>query len=452
MIDFFGFLALPLSFIMRFIYDFVLNYGWTIIIFTVLIRIAMIPLGLMQQKSSARMSAYQPFIQEIQKKWANDRNRQNQEMQKFYQENNIKMTGGCLPMIVNMVVIFGIIAIIQAPLKYMVGLPAAEIDSARYIVAANTEGMEYDDNSLNYTIQSTVIGEIKSNPQMFIDGVENEEGEIVKMGPEYVQKVEDFNFEFLGMNLAQRPSMAFNRYLIMPILSVLTMFASQIILMKTGGTAQMPGQGKNTMLIMTFVMGIMFGFFAFTVPVGFSLYYTASNIVLTGQQLLLKKIYNPAKMREEIAKEIEHKKQMKKAKKVVKVKDKKGFVIEKQMSDAEIARLRLEKARQMDQEKYAAEEEKSEIKSKKKEQNEETSQAQQEEETNTATREETSEESNAQQNGIEKKDKTEEYKPGRRKRARMKKTEVESESKEPMSFAEKEMEAEKNAKSPEEDA
>ena len=458
MINMFGILATPLSYAMRFIYSLVANYGWTIIIFTVVVRILMIPLSLMQQKSTARMAAYQPMMDEIRKKWANDKNRQNQELQKFYTENNVKMTGGCLPMLINMVVLFGIIAIIQAPLQYMVGMPQDQIQNAVYITAEEDDSIDYEKDKSNYTIQSVVIGAIKDDPQIFIDGVPGDDGKTVSVDAEWVEKVEDFNFNFLGLNLAERPSLAFNRYLIMPILSVLTMLLSQVIVMKTSGSGS--GQSKNTMLVMTIAMGVMFGFFAFTVPVGFSLYYTTSNVVMMGQQLLMKRIYDPEKLKEEVRKEIEAKRQMKKAKKVVTVKNKEGLVEQKEMSDTEIARLRLEKARQLDEARYSEEEGEGAVQEssgsgkkgkkgkrkteppaqntageKPKEKIENT------EENTQPPAEEAREKISESPAAAEEDESREEYKPGRRKRAKMKKESSEAEQEKP-SFAEREMAAE----------
>ena len=99
--NFLGFLAPLLGIIMEWIYKLIPSYGWTLIIFTLLTKILMFPLSVKQQKSTARMSAYQPMMQEIQKKWANDKNRQQEELMKFQQETGMSMTAGCLPMAVH---------------------------------------------------------------------------------------------------------------------------------------------------------------------------------------------------------------------------------------------------------------------------------------------------------------------------------------------------------------
>lgn len=418
----FSFLAGPLGIVMQLLYRLIGNYGWTIILFTILVRVVMFPLSLKQQKSMARQQAYQPMIQEIQNKWKNDRNRMNQEMMKFQEENGIKMTAGCAPTIVTFLVMFGIIAVIQAPLGYMLNVPAEEIN-------AGTSIMRQQDNIgtaklTDFTKQSVLIGEVRANPDIFVQGVDvvfsgekqvilkdgqlsvvdgeivvvsgnyeirdkrlyivptaedvssaasasasgggeeveqankqpaGFEGELsfrkVAMKPEIVSAITEFDFDFFGINLAQYPKWNFDRYLIMPILSILTMFASQFIIMKTSGSA---AQGRGAMLVMTLVMGAMFGFYAFTVPVGFSLYYTASNIIMTVQQLVVRKIHNPEKIKEQVMLEIEERRKAKKSKKKVVIQDEGGNVIDKELSEAEYAKLRLEMARKMDAEKYGS--------------------------------------------------------------------------------------------------
>jgi hypothetical protein len=135
----------------------------------------------------------------------------------------------------------------------------------------------------------------------------------------------------------------------MPAFSILTMLASQLLIMKLSPT----GQGRGQMLIMTVVFGVMFGFYAFSAPAGFSLYYTVFNVVMTLQQLVLKRIYDPGKIRAEVEAEIAERKAARKTKKkVVVVNEADGQLVDKELSESELNRLRLEKARQLDAERY----------------------------------------------------------------------------------------------------
>jgi YidC/Oxa1 family membrane protein insertase len=349
--DMFAILATPLGFIMRLLHMVISNYGWVIITFTILVRLLMFPLSLKQQKSTARTSAYQPMIAELQKKWANDKQRQQQEMQKFYEENNIKMTAGCAPMLVSTLVIFGIIAVIQAPLTHILQGPPQQVSYGVAIVQKYEPELEIQKDA--YTQQSRLIGRIQRHPEWFqgeqtveIDGEET----VVAIEPEALKNVEDFDFNFLGLDLSEAPTLDFNRNIIMPILSILTMLGSQIIIMRTSG--QQGQSGSKMMWVMTVVMGVMFGFFAFRVPLGFSLYYTASNVVMTVQQLVVRRIYDPVKIREEVEREIEARRKAKKGKKKVTIQETDGVAITAEMSEAEIVKLRLARARELDARKY----------------------------------------------------------------------------------------------------
>jgi YidC/Oxa1 family membrane protein insertase len=460
MIQILGFLAGPLAWVMRLLYGLIQNYGWTIIVITFILRLLMFPLTMMQQKSQARMSAYQPMIQEIQKKWANDKNRQNQEVMKFQEENNIKMSAGCLPMVVNMIVLFSLIVVIQSPLTHMLQVDEAEVNKGIQIVQAMDPESRIAENT--YTQQSILIGEIIENPNAFIEGIEVEGAEVdaekVAMDPSVVEQIRNFKFDFLGLNLAEVPKLGFNTSMILPILSILTMFAQQFITIKTSGQNQMGGQ----MWVMTIVMGLFFGWYAFTVPVGFSLYYTASNVVMTLQQFLVKRIYDPGKIKQQIIDEIEEKKKAKKAKKKVAIKDESGQTVTKEVSDAELVKIRLAKARQLDEERYggeasAEEEEKAE---KARKADKEKYAAKKEdgggedviEIEEVTAKEETEEADAAEEDAGKEKTQPEatksNAKPGRRKRAKQNKQSRDAQDDEGPSFAEQERAAE--AKQPEE--
>ena len=99
----------------------------------------------------------------------------------------------------------------------------------------------------------------------------------------------------------------------------------------------------------------MFIFVGFTVPVGFSLYYTVSNVLMVVESLIAKKIYDPEKMKAQLAAEIEEKRKAKKAKKKVTVKTDDGAEIKKEVTESELAAIRLQRAREIDAERYADE-------------------------------------------------------------------------------------------------
>ena len=123
-------LGVPLGYVMEWIYNLIPNYGWDIIIFTIVIRLLSIPLQLNQQKSMAKMSAFQPMIADIQKKYKDKPEKQQEELLKLQQEYGYKPTAGCMPMLVNFLVMFGVIEVVYRPLQRIFHIGAEAITAA----------------------------------------------------------------------------------------------------------------------------------------------------------------------------------------------------------------------------------------------------------------------------------------------------------------------------------
>lgn len=333
MSSFFGILGGPLGYVMEFIYKYIVSdYGLSLVLFTLVLRLLMFPLRIKQQKSTARMAAYQPMIQEIQKKYAKDQKRQQEEMMKMQQEYGYSPTAGCLPMVVNMVVLFGIIEVVYRPLTYILHI------SPDLLNAAATAG----NIATGYSQQSRLIGAVLAGNS----------GVIGALGEQAVGLIKGFNVFWGNLNLVAMPtiSLAGWQTLVFPVLSVLTMIGSQLVIQKTSGQ-QLQGSMKYT----PWIMSAMFIFVGFTVPVGFSLYYTVSNLLMIIESLVARKIYDPEKMKQQIAEEIEEKRKAKKAKKQVTVKTDSGEELKKDVTESELASLRLQRARELDAALYADE-------------------------------------------------------------------------------------------------
>lgn len=328
---FLSILATPLGYIMEWIYLVIPSYGWALIIFTLVTKLLMFPLSVKQQKSTARMSAYQPMMQEIQNKWKNDKNRMNEEMMKFQQESGYSMTAGCLPMVLNMFVIFGLFQVVYKPIQYLFHVPAQTIAQA----------MEY----AGIAVQNSAA------ESQLITAVQRNAAEFVQFFGDKTDAIEAFNFNFLGMDLSVMPQFAWTGAaivsLIMPVLAIVSMLAVQVITTKMSGQ-----QMQGSMKFMMWFMSLSFGWFCFTVPIGFSLYYAMSNIFGFIQSVILKKMYDPEVMKQQIAQEIAEKRAAKKQKKQITLQAEDGTVVEKDVTEAELARIRLAKAREMDAQMY----------------------------------------------------------------------------------------------------
>ena len=115
----FSLLGYPFAIVLAFIYKIIGNYGITLIVFTLVIAAAMIPLYAKQIKSTSKMGEIQPKIQEIQKKYANDQQLMNQKLQELYKQENYSPTQGCLPMFIQMFIIMGLFAMLRNPMSFI---------------------------------------------------------------------------------------------------------------------------------------------------------------------------------------------------------------------------------------------------------------------------------------------------------------------------------------------
>ncbi len=114
-----GLLAKPLGWLLTLLYDLVGNYGICLIIVTLIVKLALYPAYKKQIFSTAGMMDIQPKMQELQRKYANDKETLNQKMAELYKEEGFNPMGGCLPMIVQMFVIMGLFGLLRNPMLYI---------------------------------------------------------------------------------------------------------------------------------------------------------------------------------------------------------------------------------------------------------------------------------------------------------------------------------------------
>lgn len=334
-------IAYPLSFIMWAAYELVHNYGVAIILFTIVTRLIQFPLNLSQQRKTAQMAVFNPMVTDIRKKYANNTQKQNEELMKLQQEYGYKPMAGCMPMLIQFVVMIGLIDVVYKPLTYILRLPADVIQKATEVAKTLPT---FTDRA--YAVQLSVQQTIASNQGSFTE----------VLSPDQIQAVSNLNFNFFGLDLTQVPTLAFNLLLIIPILTVLTGLISQFYSMKRSGQMAAGGGAMiGTLIFSNFLMV----WFAFQVPAGVSIYWIVGNIWSIPQAWVLGKIHDPDKIKRETEEKIAEarknaNKKKKKAvpKKKVKV-EKDGKEIEKELSEKEYYKLRMAKARELDDQKYA---------------------------------------------------------------------------------------------------
>lgn len=101
------------------LYAVVRSYGLAIILLTLLVRLLLLPLSIKQTRSMRAMQRIQPEIKKIQQKYKGNRQKMNEELMKLYQEHQVNPFGGCLPLLLQLPVLFGLFYVLRTPLRYM---------------------------------------------------------------------------------------------------------------------------------------------------------------------------------------------------------------------------------------------------------------------------------------------------------------------------------------------
>lgn len=279
-----------MGYIIEFIYNLVQNYGIAIILFTIIIKMLLLPLNIKSQKAMKKQQKIQPIMQELQKKYANDKEKLNREMMKIYKENDISMSGGCLPMLIQMPILVGLYQVIQRPLSFLLHVNFNEPDVIRRVYAlrdqfasanlvTRTEEQLANMNQMNISQWAAQAGQTDwaINFKMFFMDLAN----VPSTAINYLGEIVQGNFEHIGIV----------SLLLIPVLaiaaSVGSMKVSQVMSGQTKNKSQNAGdntaaQMSNTMMWM---MPVMTGFFTFTLPAGIGLYWIISSLLQIVQQV-----------------------------------------------------------------------------------------------------------------------------------------------------------------------
>ncbi|WP_236932730.1 YidC/Oxa1 family membrane protein insertase [Geosporobacter ferrireducens] len=112
-------IAKPLGMLLNFLYGLIGNYGISIIFFTIIVKLLLLPLTFQQLKQTKMMADMQPKLKELQNKYKNDKETLNVKTMELYKEYKVNPLGGCLPLLIQMPIIFGLFAVLREPIKHI---------------------------------------------------------------------------------------------------------------------------------------------------------------------------------------------------------------------------------------------------------------------------------------------------------------------------------------------
>ena len=293
----FNFFANIFGYALNFIYELVNNYGLAIILFTLLIKILMLPLSIKQQKTMIKSQKLQEKIKILQFKYKNDQEKLSQEMMRLYKEENMSPFSGCLSSIAQFILLISIFYMVRCPLTYM---------------------KKVDNNSINNYIEQLKQAEKPLSPAYPEIDLIREAEFLKEINPED-QNMEKFNInmDFLGIDLNKIPQQNLGDWTvyIIPVLYILSTFVTMKV--TTSMTTKKSESDENTVIdgntgkveskelvkkdedeydmmaqtnkMMSWMMPIMSVSISLVAPLGLALYWLVNNIVMLVERLILNK-------------------------------------------------------------------------------------------------------------------------------------------------------------------
>ena len=279
------------------------NFGWTVVVFTIILRFALLPLDIWQKfsmrKQQKKMAALQPKLAKIQKQYANNPEMLRQKQYELQRSSGVNMLASCLPMIVTMVVFFVVFAGFRALVVYDNQLIVARLNDAyNEMVAAGASAEE---------INAHLAAMYQPEGWVWIKNVHMSD-----IGTNVIPSYENFissgwgginatlpnglsaSYETLvgpAMEVYNKQSfwdvVRWNGYFILPILAIATSFLSTMLLQKMQPQTNMAADAEQqkaqqkSMKMMNYIMPLMLGVFAIMYSAAFAIYYVVSNILST---------------------------------------------------------------------------------------------------------------------------------------------------------------------------
>ena len=287
------YICIPFAWLVRFFYELTSSYGAAIILFTLVIKLILLPFQLKSKKSMLRMGRMNSKVQEIQKKYANNKERQQQEIADLYAREGVNPMSGCLWSFIPFPILIALYYIIRTPLRYFMSL-------SNDVIAKITELAV----SLGYV--SGAQGQASAYDQIYLakfihDNWSSFDGKF--------DGLIDLNYNFLGMDLSAVGKDLFSQFpsggwpviglLLLPLISAALQFLMTLISMKANGNTQMNGSGKAMM----YMMPLMTVWMGYILPAALCVYWIANAAFSCIQELVLNKHFNKLLDREETDKE-----------------------------------------------------------------------------------------------------------------------------------------------------
>ena len=287
------YICVPFAWLTRLFYTWPGSYGVALILFTLLVKLVLLPFQLKSKKSMLRMNRMQGKIKDIQTRYANNKEKQQQEMADLYAREGVNPMSGCLWSFIPFPILIALYYIIRTPLRYFMSLSQTVIDEITTLAV-----------SLGYT--AAAEGQAAAYEQIYLAKFIHEHW--ADFDGKFAGLV-DLDYNFLGMDLSSVGKDLFSQFpsggwpvigiLILPLISAGLQFLMTMISMKSNGNTQMNGSSKAMM----YMMPLMTVWMGYILPAALCVYWIANAACSCIQEQVLNKHFSKVLDREETDKE-----------------------------------------------------------------------------------------------------------------------------------------------------
>lgn len=287
------YICVPFAWLTRLFYTWTGSYGVALILFTLLVKLVLLPFQLKSKKSMLRMNRMQSKIKDIQTRYANNREKQQQEMADLYAREGVNPMSGCLWSFLPFPILIALYYIIRTPLRYFMSLSQSVIAEITTLAT-----------SLGYV--AATDGQAAAYEQIYLAKFIHERW--ADFDGKFAGLI-DLNYNFLGMDLSAVGKDLFSQFpsggwpvigiMLMPLISAALQFLMTRISMKTNGNSNMNGSSKA----MLYMMPLMTVWMGYILPAALCVYWIANAAFSCIQEQVLNKHFSKVLDREETDKE-----------------------------------------------------------------------------------------------------------------------------------------------------
>ena len=292
------------------------SFAGAVLVFTLLINLALIPLNIKSQKSSVQQTRIKPKLDALKKRYGDDKRKYSEAMQKVYAEEGVSLSGGCLPMILRLVLMMSIYTLILSPLTYMADVDKANINNVSNVVTENLDQLKKSNeaaytkftNNYNWKKATTsnelsIVRIIREKDDVIKDILPEKDYKKIEKDLKVIKdkdKENRINYTFISkkIDLTQTPKFSFNfkqfkPIWLMPILAFLAQILSSILTMSMQKKIN-PDAPRMAGMMLT--MPLISLFIGFGLPGGVAFYWACSSLIGGLIQVGVQNFYGPHKM------------------------------------------------------------------------------------------------------------------------------------------------------------